>query len=96
MLSDSVSGRHSILIYQNYIFRVKIIYFQVGDQIPNATLYEGSPANKVNTKEAFGKGKHVLVGVVGAFTPTCQAVSIFQLVELIALKYLHQTLFGQT
>ncbi|XP_060571075.1 peroxiredoxin-5, mitochondrial-like [Ruditapes philippinarum] len=45
---------------------------KVGDQIPNVDLYSGNPGNKVNTLDAFGKGKHVIVAVVGAFTPTCQ------------------------
>ncbi|XP_045170978.2 peroxiredoxin-5, mitochondrial-like [Mercenaria mercenaria] len=45
---------------------------KVGDSLPNVDLFEGNPGNKVNTKEAFGKGKHVIISVVGAFTPTCQ------------------------
>lgn len=44
---------------------------KVGDKLPEATLYEGSPANGVNTAE-LTKGKTVvLFGVPGAFTPAC-------------------------
>ncbi|KAL4238143.1 Peroxiredoxin-5 [Mactra antiquata] len=44
---------------------------KVGDSLPSVDLFEGNPGNKVNTG-AFGKGKHVIVGIPGAFTPTCQ------------------------
>lgn len=44
---------------------------KAGDTLPSVDLYEGNPGNKVNTKDAFGKGKHLIVGVPGAFTPTC-------------------------
>ncbi|KAH3844296.1 peroxiredoxin-5, mitochondrial-like [Dreissena polymorpha] len=46
---------------------------KVGDTLPSVDLFEGNPGGKVNTKEAFGKGKHVIFSIVGAFTPTCQA-----------------------
>lgn len=45
---------------------------KVGDALPSVDLYEGNPGNKVNTKAAFGTGKHVIFGIVGAYTPTCQ------------------------
>ncbi|WAR19190.1 PRDX5-like protein [Mya arenaria] len=45
---------------------------KVGEELPNVDLFEGNPDGKVNTKTAFGKGKHVIVAVVGAFTPTCE------------------------
>lgn len=44
---------------------------KVGDSLPSVDLFEGNPGNKVNTKDAYGKGKHLIVGVPGAFTPTC-------------------------
>lgn len=31
----------------------------------------------MKTKEAFGKGKHVIFGVPGAFTPGCSKVNIY-------------------
>ena len=65
------------------MYYVNFIYFaQVGDDVPNVDLFEGNPGNKVNTKEAFGKGKHVIFAIPGAFTPTCQNVSCDELVEL--------------
>ncbi|XP_060067104.1 peroxiredoxin-5, mitochondrial-like [Ylistrum balloti] len=44
---------------------------KVGDTIPEVDLFENDPNTKVNTTEAFGKGKHVIFGVPGAFTPGC-------------------------
>jgi len=43
---------------------------KVGDKLPSATLYEDSPANSVNTADLC-KGKVVMFGVPGAFTPGC-------------------------
>jgi len=43
-----------------------------GDKIPSEPVFEGSPANKVNLAELFGKSKKgILFAVPGAFTPTC-------------------------
>ncbi|KAK9800359.1 hypothetical protein WJX73_009994 [Symbiochloris irregularis] len=44
---------------------------KAGDSLPDATLYEGAPDKKVTIKEAFGNKTGVLLGVPGAFTPTC-------------------------
>ncbi|XP_037083321.1 peroxiredoxin-5, mitochondrial-like isoform X2 [Pollicipes pollicipes] len=47
---------------------------KVGDKLPAATLFEGSPANSVNTADLC-KGKTVILfGVPGAFTPACSQV----------------------
>ena len=48
---------------------------QAGDPLPDATLYEGTPDNKVNIKEVFGNKTGILFGVPGAFTPGCSKVS---------------------
>ena len=45
--------------------------------MPGVDLFEGNPGNKVNAQEAFGKGKHVIFAIPGAFTPTCQNVSTY-------------------
>nr|ACE76884.1 peroxiredoxin V [Laternula elliptica] len=45
---------------------------KVGDKLPDVTLFENKPDESVKTSELFGKDKHVLVGIVGAFTGTCQ------------------------
>merc|ERR1711973_509156 len=44
---------------------------KVGDAIPSVDLFEGTPGNKVNLAEECKSGKHVIMGVPGAFTPTC-------------------------
>jgi len=44
---------------------------KVGDSLPSVELFEGTPGNKVNIAD-LGKGKKiVIVGVPGAFTPSC-------------------------
>lgn len=47
--------------------------FQAGDKLPAVDLFEGNPSKKVNTADL--KGKVVIFGVPGAFTPTCNNVS---------------------
>merc|ERR1711997_986252 len=44
---------------------------KVGDALPSVDLFEGTPGNKVNLAEECKSGKHVIMGVPGAFTPTC-------------------------
>lgn len=44
---------------------------KVGDKLPSTVLFEHNPGEKVVTTELFGKGKHVIFGVPGAFTPGC-------------------------
>ncbi|CCE81522.1 Piso0_002181 [Millerozyma farinosa CBS 7064] len=45
----------------------------VGEKIPSASLYESSPGNEVTLAEEVAKGKSVIVGVPGAFSPACSA-----------------------
>lgn len=49
--------------------------FQEGDKIPNADLFEDSPANKVSIGDLCKGKKIVLFAVPGAFTPGCSKVS---------------------
>jgi len=42
-----------------------------GDKLPAVDLFEGAPDKKVNTGAEISKGKTVIFGVPGAFTPTC-------------------------
>ncbi|XP_063427493.1 peroxiredoxin-5, mitochondrial-like [Mytilus trossulus] len=44
---------------------------KVGDKLPAVDLFENDPGTKVNSGEAFAKGKHVILAVPGAFTPGC-------------------------
>lgn len=64
---------------------------QAGDKVPAVDLFEKDPGGKVNSGELFGKGKHVIFAVPGAFTPGCSKVSqvrvcIFLSPPLIELK----------
>ena len=62
---------------------VNFFFWQVGQPIPDATLFENNPGTKVNLKE-FCSGKKVIIfGVPGAFTPGCSKVS--EINELIGL-----------
>ncbi len=47
---------------------------QAGDAVPDVTLYEGTPGDKVNLKDLFFSKKGVIFGVPGAFTPGCDKV----------------------
>lgn len=60
---------------------------KVGDKLPNVTLYEGNPGNKVNAAELFAGKKGVLFAVPGAFTPGCSMTHLPGYVDNIdALK----------
>jgi peroxiredoxin len=37
---------------------------------PSVTLYD-IERNKVNTGDLFSKGRHIIIGIPGAFTPVC-------------------------
>ncbi len=58
-----------------YIFEILFI-IKVGSKLPAAELFEDSPANKVNIQDIFANKKGILIGVPGAFTPTCSNVCI--------------------
>jgi len=44
---------------------------QAGTKLPDIEVYENSPATKVKLTDLFKGKKGILVGVPGAFTPTC-------------------------
>ena len=49
----------------------------VGSSLPSVRVFESTPKNAVDIKEVFGaKGKGILIGVPGAFTPGCHATHI--------------------
>lgn len=48
-------------------------FVAVGDKIPSATLFEGSPGNDLNLAEEAKSGKAIIVGIPGAFSPACLA-----------------------
>lgn len=48
-------------------------FVAVGEKIPSATLFEGSPGNDVNLAEEAKSGKAIVVGIPGAFSPACSA-----------------------
>jgi len=43
----------------------------VGDSIPEAAVQAGPPGETSKLSELVGTGKHILIGIPGAFTPTC-------------------------
>lgn len=43
----------------------------IGDRLPSATLHESSPGDTVDPASALSKGRVLLFGVPGAFTPGC-------------------------
>ena len=47
-----------------------------GDILPSVRVFEKTPGNAVDIREVFGKGKGVLIGVPGAFTPGCHGTHI--------------------
>ena len=67
----------------------------MGDALPGVDLFEGNPGNKVNAQEAFGKGKHVIFAIPGAFTPTCQNVSTCMYINHLQTKLLNRSFVKQ-
>lgn len=53
---------------------VHVPCMQVGDTLPSVEVHEGTPGEKVNVKDLFAGKKGILIGVPGAFTPTCHKV----------------------
>jgi peroxiredoxin len=49
---------------------------EVGDSIPNVNLHLGFPPLPVNLKQRVAGKKVILVGLPGAFTPTCSTRQI--------------------
>lgn len=47
---------------------------QVGDKLPEITVFEAAPDGAVNVTDIFKGKKGVLFGVPGAFTPGCSKV----------------------
>eukprot|EP00903_Cladosiphon_okamuranus_P018198 g16741.t1 len=57
---------------------------RVGDPLPDACvrrLDENGNVEKISVKELFGDKKGVLVGVPGAFTPTCSKIHLPEFVD---------------
>jgi 2-Cys peroxiredoxin 5 len=44
---------------------------KVGSKLPAGDLWENNPGEKVSVHELFAGKKGILIGVPGAFTPTC-------------------------
>lgn len=49
------------------------VLVKAGDSVPSVEVQEGSPGNKVDLSKETAKGKFVIVGVPGAFSPACSA-----------------------
>ncbi|ODV90920.1 hypothetical protein CANCADRAFT_25688 [Tortispora caseinolytica NRRL Y-17796] len=59
----------------------------VGDAIPSAQLSKRGPGDTVDIAERVKAGKHLIVGVPGAFSPACSASHVPG--YLVAWKTLH-------
>lgn len=46
-------------------------FVAVGDSIPKATLFENSPGSAIDIGEETAKGKSIILGIPGAFSPAC-------------------------
>lgn len=52
------------------------LLINVGDAIPDVEVQEGSPGNKLSIAKELKKGKALIIGVPGAFSPGCSASHI--------------------
>lgn len=68
----SIAKRQSVRAFSASASR----WVAVGDKIPSATLFEGSPGNDVNLADETASGKSIIIGVPGAFSPACLASHI--------------------
>ena len=62
--------------YGIWAFYVHACRLQVGDKLPEITLFEGAPDGAVKLTDLFAGKKGVLFAVPGAFTPGCSKVNI--------------------
>ncbi|XP_034190331.1 peroxiredoxin-5, mitochondrial-like [Osmia lignaria lignaria] len=52
-----------------------------GNRIPNATLYEAQPENRINILDLVGNKKAIIFGVPGAYVPGCSRVHLRGFIE---------------
>jgi len=74
---------------QKLFHTTSIMPIKVGDKLPAVDLFDGTPDAKVNTGADLSKGKTVIFGVPGAFTPTCSndhAPGFLKVVDQIKAK----------
>lgn len=48
-------------------------FVKKGDSVPKSKLYEDAPSKAVDLQSETAKGKYIVVGVPGAFSPGCSA-----------------------
>ncbi|KAG5355409.1 putative peroxiredoxin pmp20 [Yarrowia sp. C11] len=56
---------------------------QKGQDVPAVTVREGSPSDQFDLQDMTKEGTHIIVGVPGAFSPTCSAGHIPGYIELM-------------
>lgn len=49
------------------------VLLKAGDAVPSVEIHEGSPGNTVDLSKETAKGKYIIVGVPGAFSPACSS-----------------------
>ncbi|CAH1791554.1 unnamed protein product [Owenia fusiformis] len=65
-------SQRTLLFARNlYVTSTANMSLKVGDKLPNISVFEGTPKDKVSLSELFAGKKGVLFAVPGAFTPGC-------------------------
>jgi hypothetical protein len=86
-LFSKILNKNVILLCKRYASSLK-----EGTKLPNSVLFENTPGNKVNVHDLFNGKKGILLGVPGAFTPTCSNVT-FQFIFDIQNLFIHKNQF---
>ncbi|VVT44188.1 uncharacterized protein SAPINGB_P000333 [Magnusiomyces paraingens] len=71
LLSRRFTARPAL--FQRAFHASRASFLSVGDAVPSVPVQEGSPGNVVSLADETKKGKYVIVGVPGAFSPACSA-----------------------
>ncbi|KAF2152604.1 Redoxin [Myriangium duriaei CBS 260.36] len=61
-------------------------FVKVGDSLPSIPLMETSPGNTVNLAEELSSSNGIVIGVPGAFTPSCSAEHVPGYIKHPSLK----------
>merc|ERR1739848_741523 len=76
MICSRIGSALSARLARPSSFRPARAFASVGDKLPDVTLDLGFPPEAVSPLKRFAGKKVVIVGLPGAFTPTCSTKSI--------------------